>query len=364
MSDPDQNAAGSGFGRFVPGFEFLQNLAGQAAGGLAQGMGKSAPSLPSLGSWVAPTFNVEDLEKRIEELKAVHFWLDQNSKALAATIQALEVQKMTLATLQTMNLSMGDVAHSLKVQVTEAMAGFAGAASAAPEAGTTPAPGATQFAGLEIPPRTYGNPARESASAAPAAPTSRADEAPAAASAPAAAGVIDPMQWWGALSQQFQQIASQALEDAARRASPPADDTPTPAGAPAAAPAPVAAPAPSPEPPQDAPAPAARKPAAPRRRATAPAAPQALAGGEWPMPSAFFQLPGFPDMGSMTQMKPARTATTKAATPSAPARKAAAKKSAAKVPKARASAAQKPAAKKTAAKSPPAKKAAPASGRR
>jgi hypothetical protein len=39
-------------------------------------------------------------EKRIEELKAVHFWLEANSKALGATVQALEVQKMTLATLK------------------------------------------------------------------------------------------------------------------------------------------------------------------------------------------------------------------------------------------------------------------------
>ncbi|WP_382322153.1 PhaM family polyhydroxyalkanoate granule multifunctional regulatory protein [Hydrogenophaga sp. UC242_53] len=105
MSD----APGSGFGKFVPGFEFLQNLAGQAAGGVAQGISQNIPQLPNLGSWVAPTFNVEDLEKRIEELKAVHFWLDQNAKALGATIQALEVQKMTLSTLKTMNFSMGDV---------------------------------------------------------------------------------------------------------------------------------------------------------------------------------------------------------------------------------------------------------------
>ena len=32
--------------------------------------------MPNLGNWVAPTLNVEELEKRIEELKAVHFWLE------------------------------------------------------------------------------------------------------------------------------------------------------------------------------------------------------------------------------------------------------------------------------------------------
>ena len=30
-----------------------------------------------------------------------------------------------------------------------------------------------------------------------------------------AAGIVDPLQWWGALTQQFQQIAAGALKDAA-----------------------------------------------------------------------------------------------------------------------------------------------------
>jgi hypothetical protein len=123
MSD----ASASGFGKFVPGFDFLQGLASQAAGGIAQGIGQNIPQLPNLSNWVAPTFNVEELEKRIEELKAVHFWLDQNAKALGATIQALEVQKMTLSTLKTMNFSMGDVANALKIKAADTMAGLAAA---------------------------------------------------------------------------------------------------------------------------------------------------------------------------------------------------------------------------------------------
>ena len=72
--------------------------------------------MPNLSNWVAPTLNVEELDKRIDELKAVHFWLDQNAKALGATIQALEVQKMTLATLKGMNFNMGDIANALKLK--------------------------------------------------------------------------------------------------------------------------------------------------------------------------------------------------------------------------------------------------------
>ena len=212
------NSDNSGFGKFVPGFEFMQNLAKQAAGGLAQGVQQSAPQMPSLSSWVAPTFNVEDLEKRIEELKAVHFWLDQNSRALAATIQALEVQKMTLSTLQGMNLSLGDVANAMKIKtadVLSSMTGMAGKAFETPSAAAAPAT-PTQFAGLEIPPRRAPTaapaPAPEPEAPAPA-PAPAANASPPAA----AAGVIDPMQWWGALSQQFQTIATNAMADASRQ---------------------------------------------------------------------------------------------------------------------------------------------------
>jgi hypothetical protein len=99
-----------GFGKYVPGFEFLQNL--------AKGASNSIPQLPNLSHWVAPTISVEELEKRIEELKAVQFWLEQNSRALAATIQALEVQ-MTLATLKGMNFSVGDVANAFKLKTAD-----------------------------------------------------------------------------------------------------------------------------------------------------------------------------------------------------------------------------------------------------
>ena len=67
-----------GFGKFVPGFDFLQNL--------AKGASQSIPQIPNLANWVSPSLNVEELEKRIEELRAVHFWLEQNSRALGATI--------------------------------------------------------------------------------------------------------------------------------------------------------------------------------------------------------------------------------------------------------------------------------------
>ncbi|AOW11604.1 hypothetical protein LPB072_00760 [Hydrogenophaga crassostreae] len=117
------NTTGSGFGQFVPGFEFLQKLVNPAAPAAGQGMGGG---MPNLGSWVAPTLNVEDLEKRIDELKAVHFWLEQNSKALSATIQAMEVQKMTLATLRDLNVNFGDFAKAGEAAADTVSKGFSG----------------------------------------------------------------------------------------------------------------------------------------------------------------------------------------------------------------------------------------------
>lgn len=194
MSDAD-NPSFAGFGKLVPGFDFLQNLAKQAAGSASQ----SIPQLPNLGNWVAPTLNVEELDKRIEELKAVQFWLDQNAMALKATIQALEVQKMTLATLKGMNFNMGDVANAFKLKVADTVAG--GVQKVADKAKT--------FSGLEVPPTSYQN--GETAAKA------KTTKPKAEKAAEAAAGVVDPMQWWGALTQQFQNIATTAMQDAAKK---------------------------------------------------------------------------------------------------------------------------------------------------
>ncbi|RUP30852.1 MAG: hypothetical protein EKK45_07860 [Curvibacter sp.] len=190
-----------GFGKFVPGFDFLQNLASSAVQGAQQGL----PNMPNLSSWVAPTLSVEEIEKRISELKAVQFWLDQNARALAATIQALEVQKMTLATLKGMNFSMGDVAKAFQVKtadmVAELQKASANLAAAATAASTASAPTPAPATAPEPEPAPAPEPAPEPAASQ--------------AEAPAAPGVIDPLQWWGALTQQFQQIATDAIKDTA-----------------------------------------------------------------------------------------------------------------------------------------------------
>jgi hypothetical protein len=166
------------FGKFIPGFDFLQNL--------AKGASQNMPQMANLSNWVAPTLNVEELDKRISELKAVRFWLEQNSNALAATIQALEVQKMTLATLKGMNFSMGELADAMKLK-TPAAAPAAAARAFEP---SRPAPAAD---------------AADDATA----PSGKA----AKGKEEVATQVVDPLQWWGALTQQFQQIATSAMQE-------------------------------------------------------------------------------------------------------------------------------------------------------
>lgn len=215
MSDP----SAFGFGQFVPGFDFLQNLsktASQAQPAAAPGMS----GMPGMASWVAPTLNIEDIDKRIQELKSVLFWLEQNTTALKATIQAMEVQKMTLTTLQSMNVNMADLAKAFtaKPPVTEPAAAAAEAA---------PATGSTSGAAPEPRPSLFTPKAAPQAQPDPEAQAATATPAEAAEPAPAPADVtateagkpaVDPMQWWGALTQQFQGIAAAALKDVAGEA--------------------------------------------------------------------------------------------------------------------------------------------------
>ena len=203
MSDSDSSFAN--FGKLVPGFDFLQNLGKQAAG-------SAATAMPQLASWVAPTVSVEELDKRIQELKTVQFWLDQNATALKATIQALEVQKMTLATLKGMNVAMGDVASAFSFKPADAKPG-----DARPAAGSDTGP-AHRFAGLEVPASSFGSGSAPPPEAAAEAAANAPGQAPNLAPAPGTPGVIDPMQWWGALTQQFQTIASDAMKEVAKKA--------------------------------------------------------------------------------------------------------------------------------------------------
>ena len=162
-------------GHAIPGMEFFQSML------------KGAGLPTGFASWMAPTMDPQELEQKITELKAVLQWLEANARLTQATIQALEVQRMTLAALKSMNVDLGDLAGRMAEAMQAGAQDMAASSAAEPEAR-----------------------AGEASSPAPDAET-----AAKAASGPASPlpGMMDPMQWWNAVSQQFSQVATQALRE-------------------------------------------------------------------------------------------------------------------------------------------------------
>ncbi|RZI55747.1 MAG: hypothetical protein EOP37_26915 [Rubrivivax sp.] len=167
--------ADTDFSKFVPGFDFLQGL-----------MKNAGSAIPGFNQWVAPTLDPEELDKRISELRTVQFWLENNARMLTATIQALEVQRMTLSTLHAMNVPMADLKDVLKTP---------------PVPPTAPAAKPAAVAEAE--------PGTEADATSDAKPDAKSGDAAGQRTAGA-----DPMQWWNALTQQFTQVASQAMKTA------------------------------------------------------------------------------------------------------------------------------------------------------
>ncbi|WP_063550546.1 PhaM family polyhydroxyalkanoate granule multifunctional regulatory protein [Burkholderia territorii] len=202
-------------------------------GGMASFPGAGSglpPSLSSMSDMMAPLTSVEELDKRITDLRAVEQWLKLNLGMLQSAIQALEVQRATLATLR----AFGAFAQSSMSAAEEAAVAAAQAASA-PRADAPHAP---------------------DAAAAPDAPPA----------GDAAQQAFDPAGWWNLLQAQFNQLASLAMAQPGAQpdASGAAPSGQTASTARAEPPAPAAAAAP-------------RKPAAKRAKPAGSAAARAAA---------------------------------------------------------------------------------------
>lgn len=76
----------------------------------------------SLPGMVAPTFDVDELDKRIKDMKAVEGWLRMNLSMLQMTIQGLEMQRTTVSTVQTMGRMASEAAKSITQEPAEAPA--------------------------------------------------------------------------------------------------------------------------------------------------------------------------------------------------------------------------------------------------
>ncbi len=96
------------FGKFVPALIFCKAWPG--------GCQWHSANAARLSHWVAPTLSVEELEKRIDELKAVQFWLSKNSPRTGRPpSRPLKCEKMTLATLKGMKREHGRRGQCLQV---------------------------------------------------------------------------------------------------------------------------------------------------------------------------------------------------------------------------------------------------------
>lgn len=84
-----------GFDAMAETFEFVKNMWGGA---------QTASGIPGM---TMPSLSLEEVNKQIADLKAVESWLNVNMNMLRGTIQALEVQSATLATLNAMGATFG-----------------------------------------------------------------------------------------------------------------------------------------------------------------------------------------------------------------------------------------------------------------
>jgi len=171
------NASSTPFAGLGSGLDFFQDWL-KAAGSALPNLQGTTGQAGAMPAWSMPTLDPQELDKRIQDLRTVQFWLEQNARMIAMTIQGLEVQKMTLSTLKGMNVSMDAVRDALRARTHHER-------SEAPS--PTPEP--------------------------PAAPEPQASSAEADATA-AQADLINPMRWWDTLTQQFTHLATQTAQTA------------------------------------------------------------------------------------------------------------------------------------------------------
>jgi hypothetical protein len=139
-----------------------------------------SPSLSMMSDMLAPLTNVEELDKRIKDMRAVEQWLKLNLNMLQSAIQALEVQRATLATLR----AFGAFAQSSveKAHTSSAASPAASGWPAPPPERTKPKAEAEPQPGTEAPGEAGGNDAS-----------------------------FDPSGWWNMLQSQFNSLATLAM---------------------------------------------------------------------------------------------------------------------------------------------------------
>ena len=168
--------------------------------------GLGGPAGMTGGIPLSPPMNLDELERKIAELRSVENWLKLNLSMLSSTIQGMEVQLATVATLKSFMAASSNTAASEPPAPS-----WPGAWPSGFPMGVGGATGATASAGAD-----KVNPAPQ------AQPAAAADVQAAATTPPAAA-----QAWWNMLQQQFGQVAAATAASMAPKTTATAHKSPT-----------------------------------------------------------------------------------------------------------------------------------------
>lgn len=93
------------FDQFPQGMDFLKQFwaQGAQAGAVPSPAASPTPAFQqAMGQYLMPTFDLDELDKRITDLRTVLQFMELNTNMLRQSMQTLEVQRNTLATLKSM----------------------------------------------------------------------------------------------------------------------------------------------------------------------------------------------------------------------------------------------------------------------
>ncbi|MFZ6872058.1 PhaM family polyhydroxyalkanoate granule multifunctional regulatory protein [Undibacterium sp. Di27W] len=182
---------------------------------------------------VAPPMSVDELDKKIQDLKTVESWLTVNMNMLRGTIQALEVQRATLAALQSLGESFAQHAQQAGAMAEQAATPFSARPATTEEAHSNanwpmhpstdkpesaagkipePDPDTEVDEDEDMPPDASEVKAEPKSEVHPNNSDASADAPEQARASDASAPFANPAAWWGLLQEQFKQAVSKAME--------------------------------------------------------------------------------------------------------------------------------------------------------
>jgi hypothetical protein len=208
-----------GAGVVTDTLDFVKNLWGSM----------NVPGL-NIPGMVAPTLSVDELDKKIGDLKAVESWLNVNMSMLRGTIQALEIQRGTIATLKSMSATLsaavkpptGGSEKSSERPSEKSLLESIPYASAFlfPNAGFGSTPSAAASEAAQMAQQAAAAQDQAQAQAAAILAASIAAELPAKEAgadekalsmAEISSQLVNPIAWWNVLQDQFKQAVSAAV---------------------------------------------------------------------------------------------------------------------------------------------------------